>query len=194
MALEAARTLVPSKSISLMQLQRSSIHKAISFLDENAHVETLFCSSGIQQSSPDTEGQSWISADFVCYGCLNKDVGDFSSMASVADLGYGYQGMFQGITDLRRTSSGSKGMITIPHDDGEEESMLQNWAIHPATLDVAFQAVFAAVGAPGDGRLWTLHVPTMIDSITVNPSAYEMSVSGRVATPLPFDAFVVGSD
>ncbi|RYO86086.1 hypothetical protein DL764_009059 [Monosporascus ibericus] len=231
MALEAARTLVTSKTVRLMKLQKFSIHKALSFIDENAKVETLFCLSGIQESIPDEEGQSWLSAGFACYACQNKDIGSFVSMASgevklsigslseqdgmperpsrvnnfvdtdvayfyecLAELGYGYQGMFQGVTDLRRTNGESKGTITIPQDDGEDESILQNWVIHPATLDVAFQAVFAAVGAPGDGRLWALHVPTMIDSITVNPGAYEMSLSGGVATPLPFDAFVVDSD
>ena len=79
---------------------------------------------------------------------------------SLAALDYGYTGMFQGITDLQRTNSGSKGSLTIPQ---EEASDPQSWIIHPATLDVGFQAVFAAVGAPGDGRLWTLHVSTLID-------------------------------
>ncbi|KAK8879233.1 hybrid NRPS/PKS enzyme [Apiospora arundinis] len=231
MALEAARTLAPLKSIQLMQLQKFSIHKAISFLDDNAQVETLFCLSNIQQSSPDSDGQTSISATFVCYACMNKDAGEFTSMASgqvemsvskditedslparprwvnnfvntdvgyfyecLAELGYGYQGMFQGVTDLQRTDGGSKGTITIPHDDEQDESMPNDWVIHPATLDVAFQAVFAAVGAPGDGRLWSLHVPTIVDSIAINPNAYEVSMSGGVATPLPFDAFVVDSD
>jgi hybrid polyketide synthase/nonribosomal peptide synthetase ACE1 len=242
MALEAIRTLAsakgaaPNTTIRLMQLQKFSIHKAISFMDDNTGIETLFCLSGIQQSRPDAEGQSQVSAEFDCYACLNKEVGDFTSMASghvtmsigqgpdddasgtsmlperprwvnnfvntdvayfyecLGELGYGYQGMFQGVTDLRRTNGGSKGTITIPQDDGEDESMPQNWVVHPATLDVAFQAVFAAIGAPGDGRLWTLHVPTMIDSIAINPGADEMQMSGGVATPLPFDAFVVNTD
>lgn len=231
MALEAARTLAPLKSIQLMQLQKFSIHKAISFLDDNAQVETLFCLSNIEQSSPDSEGQTSVSATFVCYACMNKDAGEFTSMASgqvvmsvseesaeealparprwvnnfvntdvgyfyecLSELGYGYQGMFQGVTDLQRTDGGSKGIITIPHDDEQDESMPNDWVIHPATLDVAFQAVFAAVGAPGDGRLWSLHVPTIVDSIAINPNAYEVSTSGGVATPLPFDAFVVDSD
>ena len=94
--------------------------------------------------------------------------------------------MFQAVTDLQRTNGGSKGTLTIPQD---EESAFQNWVIHPAAIDVAVQAVFAAVGAPGDGHPWTLDVPTMINSIIVNLSACE-TCSG-VETPLPLDACLV---
>lgn len=216
MALEAARNLSPFENIRLMELQEFSIHKGLSFMDENANVETIFALSNIQQ-----EG-GYITASFTCYACLNKDLGEFPSMAggkvkvtlgqpshdtlpertklpnnwidtnveffyeSLAELGYGYTGMFQAVTDMQRTNGGSKGTITIPQD---EESAPQNWIIHPATLDVAFQGMFAAVGAPGDGRLWTLHIPTMINSITVNPSA--CVITSGVETPLPFDACLV---
>lgn len=79
-----------------------------------------------------------------------------------------------------------RGTINVPqHDD----SSALKWIVHPATIDVAFQGIFAAVGAPGDGRLWTLHLPTVIGSITVNPSACE-DTSG-VEVPLPFDAHLV---
>ena len=213
MALEAARTLASVEAIRLMELQQFSIHKALSFLDENAGVEIIFVLSNV------CEENGYITAKFVCYACLGKDGGEFSSMAggqvkltlgepsydamperpkwannfidtnveffyeSLAELGYGYTGMFHGVTDLQRTNGGSKGTLNIPQD---EDSAPQNWVIHPATLDVAFQGVFAAVGAPGDGRLWTLHVPTLVNSITVNPNACE--ISSGVESPLPFDA------
>jgi hybrid polyketide synthase / nonribosomal peptide synthetase ACE1 len=196
-----------------MELQQFSIHKALSFIDENAGVEIMFVLSNIREEN------GCITANFVCCACLNKDAGEFSSVAggqvrltlgepshdamperpkwannfintnveffyeSLAELGYGYTGMFQGVTNLQRANGGSMGTLTIPQD---EDSAPQNSVIHPATLDVAFQAVFAAVGAPGDGHLWTLHVPTMINSITVNPSACE--ITSGVETPLPFDA------
>lgn len=213
MALEAARTLAPFDTIRLMELQSFSIHKALSFMDENASIETIFSLANVQEEGP------YKTADFACYACMNKDAGEFTSMASgvvkltlgaraenalperprwvnnfvdtnveffydsLATLGYGYTGMFQGVTELQRTNGGSKGTIVIPWD---EDSAPQRWVIHPATLDVAFQAVFAAVGAPGDGRLWTMHVPTMIETITINPSVCE--ISSGVETPLPFDA------
>ncbi|KAI0484820.1 hypothetical protein GGR56DRAFT_680577 [Xylariaceae sp. FL0804] len=115
---------------------------------------------------------------------VNTDVEFFYD--SLAALGYGYTGMFRGVTDLQRTTGGSRGTIQVPMDD---ESSPKNWVIHPATLDVAFQSIFAAVGAPGDGRLWTMHVPTRIDSITINPRICE--ISAGVEVPLPFDACIV---
>lgn len=214
MALEAARNLAPFEAIRIMELQHLSIHKALSFIDENAGVETMFVLSNVDKSHART-----ITADFECYACLNKDIGEFASMAggqvklslgekcrdamperprwannfiatdveyfyeTLGDLGYGYTGMFVGVTDIQRTNAGAKGNITIPQD---EDSAPQSWVIHPATLDVAFQTVFAAVGAPGDGRLWSLHVPRTFDSITVNPAVCQ--VSSCVETPLPFDA------
>ncbi|KAI1344561.1 hypothetical protein F5Y15DRAFT_411391 [Xylariaceae sp. FL0016] len=213
MALEAAKSLATTESIRLLELRNFSIHKALPFMDENAAVETLFVLSNIRKEDglitanfdcnacmnkdvgsftsmangqvlitigePSDEAlperPQWVN-NFV-----NTDVGYFYD--SLAALGYGYTGMFYGVTDLQRTNGYSKGTITIPTDDDSPPS---DWVIHPATLDVAFQSVFAAVGAPGDGRLWTMHVPTMIDSITVNPSACE--VGSGVEVPLPFDA------
>ena len=215
MALEAGRNLAPFENISLMELQHFSIHKALSFGDEKVGVEIMFVLSDIRE-----EG-GYTLADFGCHACLNKDIGDFTSMASgllkltigapspdtlpkrpkwpnnfintdvevfykcMAELGYGYTGMFHGMTDIQRTNAGSKGAFTIPQD---EDSARQDWIIHPATLDVAFTAEFAAVGAPGDGRLHTLHIPVMIDSITINP--HTTSESSGVEVPLRFDAWL----
>ena len=215
MALEAGRNLAPFENISLMELQHFSIHKALSFGDENLGVEIMFILSDIR------EGDGYTLANFGCHACLNKDIGDFSSMASgllkltigapshdtlperpkwpnnfintdveifykcMAELGYGYTGMFHGMTDIQRTNAGSKGAFTIPQD---EDSAQQDWIIHPATLDVAFTAEFAAVGAPGDGRLHTLHIPVMIDSITINP--HTTADHSGVEVPLHFDAWL----
>ncbi|KAL8764126.1 MAG: hypothetical protein Q9184_000268 [Pyrenodesmia sp. 2 TL-2023] len=214
MALEAARNLAPFETIRIMELQQLSIHKALSFNDENVGIETIFVLSNVDKIRAES-----VTADFECYACLNKDTGVFSSMAggqvkltlgeqsrdamperprwannfidtdveyfyeSLGELGYGYTGMFVGVTDIQRTNAGAKGIITIPQD---EDSAPQNWVIHPATIDVMFQTVFAAVGAPGDGRLWTLHVPRTIASITVNPGFYD--VGSYVGTTLPFEA------
>ncbi|KAI4086542.1 MAG: hypothetical protein LQ344_007466 [Seirophora lacunosa] len=214
MALEAARNLAPFETIRIMELQQFSIHKALSFNDENVGIEIMFVLSNVDKTRANS-----VTADFECYACLNKDIGVFSSMAggqvkltlgeqsrdamperprwannfietdveyfyeSLGELGYGYTGMFVGVTDIQRTNAGAKGIITVPQD---EDSAPQSWVIHPATLDVMFQAVFAAVGAPGDGRLWRLHVPRTIDSITVNPGVDE--VGSCVGTPLPFEA------
>ena len=215
MALEAGRNLASFENISLMELQHFSIHKALSFGNEEVGVEIMFILSNTR------EEHGFTLADFSCHACLNKDIGEFTSMASgllkltigapshdtlperpkwpnnfintdveifyknMAELGYGYTGMFHGMTDIQRTTAGSKGAFTIPQD---EDSTQQNFIIHPATLDVAFTAEFAAVGAPGDGRLHTLHIPVMIDSITVNP--HVTAENSGVEIPLRFDAWL----
>ena len=215
MALEAGRNLAPFENVSLMELQRFSIHKALSFGNEEVGVEVMSILTDLREEN------GYVLADFGCHACLNKDIGDFTSMASgllkltigtpsnetlperpkwpnnfintdvevfykcMAELGYGYTGMFHGMTDIQRTNAGSKGAFAIPQD---EDSAQQDWIIHPATLDVAFTAEFAAVGAPGDGRLHTLHIPVMIDSITINPHA--TAGNSGVETPLRFDAWL----
>ena len=215
MALEAARHLAPYENIRTMELEGFKIHKALSFLDENAGIEIMFSLSKTRNA------EGFVTADFAGYAFLNKDVGKFTCTvsgrakvtlgepshdamperpkaansfidtdpnyfySSLADLGYGYTGMFDGINHLQRTNGMAKGNLTIAPD---ENSAPQNWIIHPASLDIASQGIFAAVGAPGDGRLWTMHLPTMIDSVMVNPRASEEN--DGIDDPLPFESNV----
>ncbi|EME40768.1 hybrid polyketide synthetase [Dothistroma septosporum NZE10] len=214
MAFEGARSLAPFDTIRSMQLQNFVIHKALSFMDENSSIEHVFKLFNINKAADAIEatfscyaciGKESLDIGLVADGLLRLELGTPSADAlpsrarwadhfvptqtdlfykSLADTGYGYTSMFKGITDLQRTNDGSRGVITIPQD---EDSTPLTWVIHPAILDVAFQGVFAAVGAPGDGRMWTLHLPTTVESITINPSACELA-SGGVDVPLPFDA------
>ncbi|KAI3401844.1 hypothetical protein diail_8222 [Diaporthe ilicicola] len=215
MALEASKQLVPDyeKTVKLVELLNFSIHKALSFMDDNTGVETIYVMSNVQKWEDTT------TADFSIHACQNKETGGFVSMASgqvrlttgepsvealpervepkipllpvdtdffykeLAKLGYGYTGMFNGITDMKRSAGYASGEMTIARDP---DSVIHPWVFHPATLDVAFQSIFAAIGAPGDGRLWTLHVPTLISRIAVNPDLCQ-STSG-VEIPMPFDA------
>lgn len=215
MALEASKQLVTDyeKTVRLVELLDFSIHKALSFMDDNTGVETIYVMSNVHKS------EDTITAEFSIHACQNKETGGFVSVASgrirlttgepsvealpervesnipllpvdtdffykeLAKLGYGYTGMFNGITEMKRSAGHASGEMTIARDP---DSVTHPWVVHPATLDVAFQSIFAAIGAPGDGRLWTLHVPTLISRIAVNPDACQSS-SG-VEIPMPFDA------
>ncbi|KAF2281157.1 uncharacterized protein EI97DRAFT_472412 [Westerdykella ornata] len=85
---------------------------------------------------------------------------------TLLDLGYGYQNNFRGMHTLKRRLNQATGLITTyPYADSDPTVYL----VHPTQLDVAFQASFLAFSAPGDNRLWSLHVPTAIRSIRVNP-------------------------
>jgi hybrid polyketide synthase/nonribosomal peptide synthetase ACE1 len=107
------------------------------------------------------------------------DVDDFYD--SLSKLGYNYAGLLRGISTLKRTKDMSAGTIYIP-DDSEKPCP---YVIHPAALDVGFQGLFGSVGEPGDGRLWTLHVPTTIDRIKINPTA--CPPGGGLGVELPFN-------
>ncbi|KAJ5281819.1 polyketide synthase [Penicillium angulare] len=102
---------------------------------------------------------------------------------SLAKLGYNYDGMFKTVTYMNRRTMTSSGTIHTASEDGYKPDLI----VHPAPLDVAFQGLFGAIGAPGDGQLWTLMVPTIIRSIKVNPSTCK---TGCVDTDLSFDANV----
>lgn len=221
MALEASKQLVSDyeKTVKLVELLNFSIHKALSFMDDNTGVETIYVMSNVH------ELEDAITADFSIHACQNKETGGFASMASgqirlttgapslealperteskvpllpvdteffykeLAKLGYGYTGMFNGITEMKRSAGHASGEMTIARDP---DSVNHPWIVHPATLDVAFQSIFAAIGAPGDGRLWTLHVPTLISRIAVNPDICQ-STSG-LEISMPFDATLSLSD
>ncbi|KAK0716109.1 hypothetical protein B0H67DRAFT_684173 [Lasiosphaeris hirsuta] len=105
--------------------------------------------------------------------------------SSLATLGYNYSDMFRGITALERTTDMSSGVIHIDADDGYRPGFI----LHPAPLDVAFQTVFGALGSPGDGRLWTTLVPTLMTRIRINPQACTAAGAG-LGSDLPFDAAI----
>ena len=96
--------------------------------------------------------------------------------STLTKLGYGYSGPFKTISEMKRRLGHAIGVIaTYTYMDADAPKYL----IHPSTLDVAFQASMLAYSAPGDERLWSLHVPTAIRSIRLNPDVCaSLSVSG----------------
>lgn len=217
LAIEAAYYLTQEREIKLIEISQFSIHRALSFANEDAGVETMFVFSSISKTS-DT-----ITAEFVVSACLNSATGAFTSMASgtlqvqlgvasvttlpsrsapivglrhveteefytdLARIGYSYSNMFKGITSLKRAANVCRGTIlSRGEQDGKTDLKL-----HPAPFDIGFQTAFAALGAPGDGRLWTLQIPTHIDTIRFNPHAGKPG--GGLNSEIPFDAFIVDS-
>ncbi|RHZ44089.1 uncharacterized protein CDV56_101092 [Aspergillus thermomutatus] len=82
------------------------------------------------------------------------------------ELGYQYTGPFKALDQLARYLNLSTGVVYQPqHSESFQESLL----VHPAMLDASFQSVFLAYSWPGDGRLWSLHVPMKIRRVQVNP-------------------------
>lgn len=108
---------------------------------------------------------------------LSSSLLDTSNMANVdtdrfynslAKLGYGYYETFRGMSDMKRRFNQSSVMVdTYPYTEADTTVY---W-VHPTWLDVAFQASMLAYSAPGDEHLWSLHVPTSIRNIRINPEA-----------------------
>ncbi|KAI0479373.1 hypothetical protein GGR56DRAFT_665124 [Xylariaceae sp. FL0804] len=86
--------------------------------------------------------------------------------SSLSKLGYGYSGNFRGISSLQRRFNQASVLVDVYHYSMDDTSV---YIVHPTMLDVSFQAFMLAYSAPGDERLWSLHVPTSIRSIRVNP-------------------------
>lgn len=85
----------------------------------------------------------------------------------VAELGFGYTGPFLALSGLTRRMDEATGIIAVPG----EGDMNPPFIVHPASLDAAIQSIMLAYSFPGDGRLNSLHLPTSIDHIRVDPSA-----------------------
>ncbi|KAI9035223.1 uncharacterized protein KD926_004270 [Aspergillus affinis] len=83
------------------------------------------------------------------------------------ELGYYYTGPFKALANLARYLNLSTGVVYQPESDVEG---FTDMLVHPAMLDASFQSVFLAYSWPGDGRLSSLHVPTSIKRVQVNPA------------------------
>lgn len=75
---------------------------------------------------------------------------------------------------FRRKMNYGQASVNIPLQNEAADAVL----VHPALLDVAFQAIFLAYWWPNDGSLDQLHVPTSIAKIRVDPSEFV-----RIAAP-----------
>ncbi|ATY64651.1 Beta-ketoacyl synthase [Cordyceps militaris] len=117
-------------------------------------------------------------------GMLDVDADLF--YAYLANIGYNYADMFKGITSLRRTTDLAQGIITTKVPESLANDPIDQFLLHPSTLDVAFQAIFAAISFPGDGALWDLHIPTTIRRVTINPVV--CPINGGVDEKVRFSA------
>lgn len=208
MACEAALLKAQTQEVRLIEIHNLTIHRAISFDDETTEMEVVFTLSNIERvrkgSAEEAITATWIvqsptnkEADklgLVSSGSISLLLGQpvpsvlpgravedsLPNMVGVdlaefyewlSKLGYGYKEAFRAIHRLERKTGHSTGWF-------EPQSAPRDAIVHPALLDVAFQALFAAVSYPGDGGLWGLHVPTGIRAIRLNP--YHIHTTGTM--------------
>ncbi|KAK4675878.1 putative Hybrid PKS-NRPS biosynthetic cluster [Podospora pseudoanserina] len=197
MSIEAARTLATEQPVSFFELNDLAIPRAITFEEDvNSSVETLVTLTNIttkgnvtsasfavySSSSAESELELMASGSLtITFGNSSPATLASSPLAetnmstvdadrfytSLSKLGYGYSGSFRGMSSLKRSLNRASTLVsTYPYTSQD----LTPYLVHPTMLDVAFQASMLAYSAPGDERLWSLHVPTAIRSIRVNPA------------------------
>ncbi|KAI2618232.1 putative polyketide synthase [Hypoxylon sp. NC1633] len=217
MAIEASKIFAKDHddNIATIELQDLTIQRAVGFMDETIGVESIVTLSNLHRddiarlvtcdfvcetcptkdAAPVTTSTAKIilrlgseTVDNLPPRSQSKkkmtEVDREIFYKSLAKLGYNYSEMFEGITSLQRATEVASGVIRIEPAEGYETHL----TVHPAPLDVAFQGMFGAIGAPGDGQLWTLMVPTVIRSIRINPCL--SGLTSCLQVDLPFDASV----
>ncbi|KAF4539201.1 Beta-ketoacyl synthase [Lasiodiplodia theobromae] len=201
MALEASKTLAGDRPVRLFELRDISIRKALVMDEGSSGVETVFTVKLLNtefgtgaKDVLEAEFSGYTCADEAA-GVLEKtacgrilvhlgerdgnelppvtparphlapvDLERFYS--SIAKLGLNYQGLFQGLTHAERTLGYSRAAATW-----KEHGMGADYIVHPAFLDVVFQAIFVALTSPATtGALWTPYLPIALHRIVVDPS------------------------
>jgi hybrid polyketide synthase/nonribosomal peptide synthetase ACE1 len=104
-----------------------------------------------------------------------KPIDSELAYAAFSKLGYDYAGAFRSLSSIKRKLNQASAMVSgYAYSDNEPTIY---W-VHPGMLDVAFQAAMVAYSYPGDGRLWSLHIPTTVQNIRINPQACVSIPSG----------------
>lgn len=189
-AFEASLTLLEQTPACTLEVYDFEIGHALTF-EEDSSVEIIFSLSNVIRDD------MYITASFGYDASLTKDSEALSRVASgririelgtpsldalparnlrprnlfsidenefyssLEQLEYQYSDSFRALCGLRRKLGVVTGNIANIKDSG--------LLVHPALLDVAFQSVFLAASTPGDGQLWSLHVPIRVRRVTINP-------------------------
>ena len=200
-AVEAARQAAKNDNIQLIEVEDIHIGQALVFEEQQSTVESLVTLTGLHhQEHILTADYSFYSAAArdsstltlnaggklrIRFGPGRTDVLPAKSPEStgmievdpdrfyhiLSGLGYGYERSFRALSALNRKRGEVTGTVKKPLQ--EDETTL---TVHPATLDAAIQSIMLAMSWPGDGRLWTLHVPTHVARIAVNPLVLDEAV------------------
>lgn len=196
MAVEAAASLADGKPVQEFCLTDFVIGRAMGFNDELLGLETsvslkivqstkhqidaeFLCHSGLPFDHSSTMTLNASASISMIFGGANADnlplahndeinlvdtdPEDF--YASLSKLGYNYSFPFTGVRQIERRAGYATGRIQDESEEGWENDLI----VHPSMLDTAIQTGLAAYSAPRDERLWTLHVPTAVNSIRINP-------------------------
>ena len=217
-ALEASLLLAAGSEIKLVELSGFVIHQALAFDTDDSSIEVLISLADITRPRPDcirakfsysasliTQGED---LTLVASGELDIIVGSPASAllpnrqpsspqmievdgdrfyAILDGLGYNFSGSFRALASLRRMYGRSSCVVErMARSATDAVTPL----VQPAELDASFQAIILAYSYPGDDELLSLHLPTSIEKIRINPSLCSCDGTQSKARPLPVDSIV----
>ncbi|PYI00038.1 beta-ketoacyl synthase domain-containing protein [Aspergillus ellipticus CBS 707.79] len=197
-ALETVPYLVSERDqMQLIEVGEFIIHQAMVFDEDDAGIEVLTSISDICRDDPTrltakftysaAMGKERDNLTLVASGGLEVILGASSAQtlpsrgpaepnmievetdrfySALEELGYGYQGPFRALSAITRKLGKASGQVAMTPTEPTEPTLI----VHPAMLDAAIQSVILAYSYPNDGQLWSLHVPTQINSIRINPA------------------------
>ncbi|OOF97571.1 hypothetical protein ASPCADRAFT_129251 [Aspergillus carbonarius ITEM 5010] len=108
--------------------------------------------------------------------------------SSLYDMGYGYTGPFKALSGLSRRLGKAVGLLDTTLAEYNDAN--SRMTVHPGMLDAAIHSVILAYSYPRDGKLWSLHLPTRIKRIRVNPA---LCGQHWTTEPVPFVS-TIGDD
>lgn len=206
------------KTMTLLEVENIEILRPVVVPDNAVGVETLFTTRILQNSKTEIRAEFcyYVCPDETvgsmlqtCKGDLTVHVETPSSAASNDSLppkassppnltninvdqvyslfkgiGLNYTGAFKGISNIRRCLNYAS--TTGTWDDG---SLNDDYILHPAMLDVAFQTLFVAKAHPASRQITSALLPSHIDRVLVSPSV-PIIRTGR-ATKAEFETWAV---
>ncbi|KAL5355551.1 hypothetical protein BJX96DRAFT_170776 [Aspergillus floccosus] len=212
--IEAAMRLAYPQDVQLIELEDFVVGQAVVFNDDNSEVETLIALTDISRqndlltanfsfhSAPTTADSTDLTSHASCriQVTLGQGHADLLQQGTEQDpallevesdrfynalglLGFGYSGPFRALTGLKRKLGMAGGFIETATSS---YSHTQPLLIHPATLDAAIQSIMLAYCFPGDSMLRSIHLPTGIEKLTVNPTSC-LEFAGK-SIKVPFDS------
>lgn len=218
-ALEASKYLIRDRSAKLIELRDVCIHHSIVLEEGSAGIETTFTLKVLDQDNEDKgiieaefcsytfvdevtgASRKTVSGRIIVYVGDSHDVGlppvappgsrmtpvdPKSFYSSMESLGLGYKDLFRGLTRAERTLDHARTTATWQGQERETQ-----YLVHPALLDLAFQANLVPLASSTTGAVGTLFLPTTLHRLVVDPSRVGgLSLPGTVTD---IDSFITHS-
>ncbi|KAL9045343.1 MAG: hypothetical protein Q9214_001595, partial [Letrouitia sp. 1 TL-2023] len=197
-ALETVPFLAADNPVELVEIEDLVIHQAMAFGndDQESGIEVRSAVSNINREDPSCVTARFTyeactgshqTFHLVASGGISISIGEPSPRtlpttgrhepnmvgvpteilySALKDVGYGYTGPFKALSNIERKLGKASGSLAMNFIEFNDDVL----AVHPAVLDAAFHSIILAFSYPRDGQLWSLHLPTRIQRIRVNPS------------------------